>query len=231
MSYVKNSKNTAPEGILLKGTGYGLRMIFPEDPPEEEIFSSLGRLSAEVPVLAENLGVVLDFQGRRLSRTFLLRLLSEFVWPGNIRVLSWISLDRETMNDLRGMGVATGEPVPERTGRREKAPSGSLILHRSLRSGQRVEHDGDVLIIGHVNDGAEVFASGSISVWGRLKGIAHAGLDGGEEHKVVAGFFEAAQIRLGSKVSSSLGSGMEWWGKPVIITCENNSLVVRELQL
>ncbi len=231
MSYVTGNKNFPEEGILLKGTGYGLRMIFPEETSEEEIFSSLGRLSAEVPVLTGNLGTVLDFQGRHLSRTFLLRLLSEFVWPRNIRVLSWISLDAETMNDLRSMGAATGEPVPEKTGGREKPSSGSLVLLRSLRSGQRVEHDGDVLIIGHVNDGAEVFASGSICVWGRLKGIAHAGLDGGDEHTVVAGLFEAAQVRLGSKVSASLGSGMEWWGKPVIITCENNSLVVRELQL
>ena len=230
MDYV-NNRNAAEEQIILKGTGYGLRMIFPEDPPEEEIFTSLGRLSAEVPVMAGNIGVVLDFQGRHLSRCFILRLLSEFVWPGNIRVLSWISLDGETMNDLRSMGAATGEPVPEKTGGGEKTSSGPLILYRSLRSGQRVEHDGDILIIGHVNDGAEVVASGSISVWGRLKGIAHAGLDGGEEHTVVAGFFEAAQVRLGSKVSASLGSGMEWWGKPVIITCENNSLVVRELQL
>ena len=231
MSYAANSRNSPEEGILLKGTGYGLRMIFSEDPPEEELFSSLRRLSAQVPVLSGNLGVVLDFQGRPLTRTFILRLLSEFVWPGNIRVLSWICLDGETMNNLRSMGAATGEPVPERTGRGEKSASGSLILHRSLRSGQRVEHDGDILIIGHVNDGAEVFASGSICVWGRLKGTAHAGLDGGEEHTVVAGLFEAAQVRLGSKVSASLGSGMEWWGKPVIITCENNSLVVRELQL
>lgn len=230
MDYM-NNRNVAEEKIILKGTGYGLRMIFPEDPTEEEIFTSLGRLSAEVPVMAGNIGVVLDFQGRHLSRSFILRLLSEFVWPGNMRVLSWICLDGETMNDLRSMGAATGEPVPEKTGGGEKPESGPLILYRSLRSGQRVEHDGDILIIGHVNDGAEVFASGSISVWGRLKGIAHAGLDGGDEHTVVAGFFEAAQVRLGSKVSASLGSGMEWWGKPVIITCENNSLVVRELQL
>ena len=231
MSHVMKNKKPPEEGILLKGTGYGLRMIFPEASPEEEIFTSLGRLSAEVPVLAGNLGVVLDFQGRHLPRSFILRLLSEFVWPGNIRVLSWISLDAETMNDLRSIGAATGEPVPEKTAPGEKSSPGSLILLRSLRSGQRVEHDGDVLIIGHVNDGAEVFASGSICIWGRLKGIAHAGLDGGEEHTIVAGLFEAAQVRLGSKVSASLGSGMEWWGKPVIITCENNSLVVRDLQL
>ena len=48
---------------------------------------------------------------------------------------------------------------------------------------------------------------------------------------MIAGQFEARQVRIGGKVSSPLGSEMEWWGKPVIITLENNSLVVRELQL
>lgn len=217
--------------ILLKGAGYGIRMVFPERGTEEQLFSTLERLFSEASVLSGNLGVVLDFQGRRISRPFILRLLSDFIWPKGMKILSWSAYDAETLDDLRSMGVATGEPVPEKTGKREKKPSSSLVLVRSLRSGQRVEHEGDVIIIGHVNDGAEVFASGNICVWGKLKGIAHAGLDGGEDCTVVAGLFEAKQVRIGGKVSSSLGSSMEWWGKPVIITSENNSLVVRELKI
>jgi len=217
--------------ILLKGAGYGIRMIFPEAGNEDKLLSDLEKLFGEASLLSGNLGVVLDFQGRRVSRFFIQKLLSDFIWSRKIHVLSWISLDGETLDDLRSMGVATGEPVPERSGKKEKTSGGSLFLPRSLRSGQRVEHEGDVIVIGHVNDGAEVFASGSICVWGRLKGLAHAGLDGGEDHTVVAGLFEAKQVRVGGKVSSSLGSSMEWWGKPVIITLENNSLVVRELKL
>jgi len=217
--------------ISLKGTGYGIRMIFPETGTEEMLLSELERLCSEAPVLSGNLGIVMDFQGRRVSRDFILSLLSRFIWPRKMRVLSWTGYDAETLEDLRTMGAATGEPVPEKTGRREKQTAGALVLAKSLRSGQRVEHEGDVVVVGHVNDGAEVFASGSICVWGRLKGVAHAGLDGHEEHTVIAGAFEAKQVRIGGKVSSALGSSMEWWGKPVIITLENNSLVVRELKL
>ena len=217
--------------IILKGTGYGLRMVFPENVPEEQLLSELSSLPSEASVLAGNLGVVLDFQGRHLSRPFILRLLSDFIWTRGFKVLSWATYDTESQEDLRAAGLAIGEPVQQRSAAREKQGPGSLILVRSLRSGQKVDFDGDVTVIGHVNDGAEVFATGSICVWGRLKGIAHAGLDGSEDHTVVAGLFEAAQVRIGGKVSSSLGSDMEWWGKPVIITSEQGALVVRELKI
>lgn len=218
-------------GIVLKGAGYGIRMIFPEGGSEDVLLAELERLFSESSLLSGSLGVALDFQGRKISRYFIQKILSDYVWARRMKILSWISLDGETQDDLRGMGVATGEPVPEKSERREKTSGGALLLNRSLRSGQRVEHDGDVILIGHVNDGAEVMASGNICVWGRLKGVAHAGLDGEEDRTVVAGQFEARQVRIGGKVSSPLGSEMEWWGKPVIITLENNSLVVRELQL
>lgn len=218
-------------GIVLKGAGYGIRMIFPEGGSEDVLLAELERLFSESSLLSGSLGVALDFQGRKISRYFIQKILSDYVWARRMKILSWISLDGETQDDLRGMGVATGEPVPERSERREKTSGGALLLNRSLRSGQRVEHDGDVILIGHVNDGAEVMASGNICVWGRLKGVAHAGLDGEEDRTVIAGQFEARQVRIGGKVSSPLGSEMEWWGKPVIIALENNSLVVRELQL
>lgn len=217
--------------ILLKGAGYGIRMIVPDGIPEEEMFLKLDTLSTEALSLGGGLGVVLDLQGRRLSRPSILRLMSEFIWPKGIKVLSWTVYDAATLESLKALGIPTGEPVSEKRRKKDRSTPGALLLIRSLRSGQRVEHDGDVVIIGHVNDGAEVLAGGSICVWGRLKGTAHGGLDGSGEHTVVAGLFEANHIRIGTKVSASLGSDMEWWGKPVIITVEENSLVVRKLKL
>ena len=223
--------NGLSERIILKGAGWGIRVVFPESGSEEKLIADLDRTLAESTHLSGGMAVVLDFQGRSLSRPFIMRLLSEFVWPRKMKVLSWVSLDGATLDDLRSMGAATGEPILEKSPDGGKTGGEGFLLLRSLRSGQRLEHEGDVVILGHVNDGAEVLASGSICVWGRLKGLAHAGLDGLEDRMVVAGAFEAKQVRIGGKVSSSLGASMEWWGKPVIIAQENDSLVVRELKL
>ena len=192
------------ERILLKGAEYGVRMVIPDGMPEEDMFLKLGQLSAEAISITGGLGVVIDLQGRHLSRPSILRMISEFIWPKGIKVLSWTAFDVATLEDLKALGVPTGEPLPERRRKKDKLSRSPLLLIRSLRSGQRVEHDGDVIIIGHVNDGAEVFAGGSVCIWGRLKGTAHAGMDGTGEHSVIAGFFEANHIRIGEKVSASL---------------------------
>ena len=78
----------------------------------------------------------------------------------------------------------------------EKLPT--LYIHRTLRSGQSLTSDGNSVIIGDVNPGAEVIAKGDITVWGILGGIAHAGSDGNIHSKIRALKLNAIQIRIGN---------------------------------
>ncbi len=78
----------------------------------------------------------------------------------------------------------------------EKLPT--LYIHRTLRSGQSLTSDGNIVIIGDVNPGAEVIAKGDITVWGILGGIAHAGSDGNIHSKIRALKLNAIQIRIGN---------------------------------
>lgn len=74
-------------------------------------------------------------------------------------------------------------------------------FHRgSLRSGQRIEEDGSVVILGDVNSGAEVIASDNIVVLGTLRGLAHAGAKGNKEAVVSAGRLDTVQIRIANIV-------------------------------
>lgn len=214
--------------ILLKGTGYGVRMILPEALPDERLLEELLRFSGDAARLARGIGVVLDLQGRSLTRPLLVALLSQFVWTGDFKVLSWMSYNVDTLELLRSSGFSIGEPMADKPER--SAGSNTLVLYQSLRSGQRVEHDGDVVLLGHMNDGAEIYSSGNVFIRGRLKGVVHAGMRGGE-YCISAGQFEARQLRIAGKLCSTLGSDVEWWGKAVVISLENDSLVARELKL
>lgn len=74
-------------------------------------------------------------------------------------------------------------------------------FHRgSLRSGQRIEEDGSIVILGDVNSGAEVIASDNIVVLGALRGLAHAGAKGNKEAIVSAGRLDTVQIRIANIV-------------------------------
>ena len=77
----------------------------------------------------------------------------------------------------------------------------TLYIHRTLRSGQSISSDGNIVIIGDVNPGAEIIAKGDITVWGILGGIAHAGSDGSNYAKIRALKMNAIQIRIGKIVA------------------------------
>ena len=76
----------------------------------------------------------------------------------------------------------------------------TLLVRRTLRSGQRVRFNGNVVVLGDVNPGAEIVASGDIVVLGTLRGVAHAGATGSAEAIVMAFRLQPMQLRVGSVI-------------------------------
>lgn len=72
----------------------------------------------------------------------------------------------------------------------------TAYITQTLRSGQVVSYDGNVVIIGDAHCGSEIVASGDITVWGVLSGIAHAGAFGNEKSKIRALKIDAIQLRI-----------------------------------
>ncbi len=71
----------------------------------------------------------------------------------------------------------------------------------TMRSGQSVEHRGDVVVIGDVNPGAQIIAEGNIFVMGRVLGFVHAGSAGDDTAFVVANLLKPTQIRISKFIS------------------------------
>jgi septum site-determining protein MinC len=81
----------------------------------------------------------------------------------------------------------------------------AILVQRTLRSGQVINHPGHVVVIGDVNPGAEIRAGGSVVVWGRLRGIVHAGLGEGQgENAIVCALqLSPPQLRIGDYIARS----------------------------
>lgn len=73
----------------------------------------------------------------------------------------------------------------------------TLYLRKTIRSGQSISSDGNIVVIGDVNPGSEIIARGDITVWGILGGIAHAGSDGNNYARIRALKLNPVQIRIG----------------------------------
>ena len=77
----------------------------------------------------------------------------------------------------------------------------SIFVSHTLRSGQRVECEGDVVVLGDVNVGAEVIAGGSVCVMGTLRGLVHAGATGRSDVVVAANALLPGQLRISGKIA------------------------------
>lgn len=77
----------------------------------------------------------------------------------------------------------------------------SVFVSQTLRSGQRIECEGDIVVLGDVNDGAEVIAGGNIAVMGALRGLAHAGATGRSDVVVAANSLMPKQLRISGKIA------------------------------
>ncbi len=105
------------------------------------------------------------------------------------------------------MPAATAAPAPraERPDMytRETEAHQVLMIRRTLRSGQIIHHQGPVIVYGDVNDGAEIVATGDVLIFGKLRGLVHAGA-GGDDHATIGAFaLNPPQLRIGNFIAAS----------------------------
>lgn len=110
--------------------------------------------------------------------------------------------------DLAGLPPAAGQDERESATAGDgtadspvKPGPGILYLRQTLRSGQSVSHKGHLVIVGDVNPGAEVTADGDITVWGVLRGMAHAGISGDTTAEIRALRLEPIQLRIAHAIA------------------------------
>nr|WP_246569854.1 septum site-determining protein MinC [Lentibacillus saliphilus] len=82
-----------------------------------------------------------------------------------------------------------------------KEESEVKVINKIIRSGQVLNVTGDLLLIGDVNPGGKVTASGNIYVLGKLAGIAHAGMTGDQEAIIAASYMKPSQLRIAHYIS------------------------------
>ena len=81
------------------------------------------------------------------------------------------------------------------------AVPGTLYHRGTLRGGKSLQQLGNIVVVGDVNPGAELVASGDILVFGALRGTAHAGAQGDADARVVALELAPTQLRIATFIA------------------------------
>jgi len=136
--------------------------------------------------------------------------LSDILSEKGVTLRGIISSSIVTRETAKHLGLSA---VRERAGKKPNrkmepldtilAGEQAVMVHRTMRSGFKVAYHGHVVVIGDVNPGAEIIASGCVVVWGRLRGTVHAGADGDEKAVVCAMDLSPMQLRIASRVATT----------------------------
>jgi septum site-determining protein MinC len=108
-------------------------------------------------------------------------------------------LPNESIPPPESFSASDGHDITDQPDAANEPPA--LLLRRTVRSGQVITHPGTIFIIGDINPGAEVVAGGDVIVWGRLRGVVHAGASGNENAIVGALSLTPTQLRIGGQIA------------------------------
>lgn len=130
-------------------------------------------------------------------------------------------LNRDSTISRSAAGQEGGAPETEAPEHKE---DNTLLVRRTIRSGQRLNYDGNVVVMGDVNAGAEIVCTGDILVLGSLRGVAHAGAEGRLDATVFAFRLEPTQLRIAHLISRSPDEKVPQPAKPEIARIVDNNI-------
>ena len=209
--------------LSFRGRGSALRVVFesPSLPGTPDVLRELRDAGSSVT----GRPLVFDFKELEVSRGWILDLMRDVIFPLDLTVTQWSGSNEKTQSVLASLGFkADGVERPVMT-------RGTLqIVTAPLRSGQSLNHDGDVLMLGDLHSGAEINATGSIVVLGTLLGQVHAGCGGDNGASVITLSYQTNQLRIGSMISNAMEPGASpWWGRPVRIFVQSGVFVADDI--
>ena len=205
------------EQINIKGIREGLLLTIEDGTSFAEMIASLAHELDAKEAFLQGSAITLQVGLRPLRQSQLMQLQKLFD-RHQLPLRAILTDEESTREAAREMGFATrlsgsstdldGNHVLQNATAVHEQPEtdnlpGGLVLKETLRSGRRVYHEGDVIVIGDVNPGSEIIAGGDVIVWGRLRGLVHAGAMGDDTAVICALELTPTQLRIYDQIAIS----------------------------
>lgn len=178
--------------VVIKGNKSGIRIILDAELPFEELLQEVEKKFSDSADFLGDARVAVSLEGRELSGEEEAILLQCIADHSRLNVVCLIDNDKmreeyftQSLNDrLMQMNANTGQ-----------------FFKGNLRSGQVMEFETSIIVLGDVNAGAQVVSTGNVIILGALNGTVYAGASGKENCFVVALKMNPVQIRIGDVIA------------------------------
>ena len=190
--------------VQIKGIRDGLLATFIDAAWDDQCLALLAQID-ERPAFFQGARLAMDV-GSQVLKVNNLVDLRDRLSERNVSLWAVIGESPTTEHTSQLLGLATriSKPRPEEQRHDAIAEDTALFINKTLRSGKRVEFPGHVVVVGDVNAGAEIIADGNVIVWGRVRGMIHAGAKGNRSATICALDLSATQLRIATEVSAML---------------------------
>lgn len=183
-----------------------------EDAKQEQILNALKKKLTELKKLYKNEKTPIRVVGKILKNKEI----------DEIQELIKESIDVDIEFDMpKTLGLSS----IKRTFEQEVGISETEFHRGSLRSGQKLEAERSIVILGDVNSGAEVIASDNIVVLGNLRGLAHAGAKGNKQAFISAGNLDSVQIRI-ANIVKEINRDEEPMHKQAYVSIDGDKIII-----
>ncbi len=189
--------------VIIKSNKYGINLILDPKTPFEELLTAVVEKFKESEKFFQNSRLGISFEGRKLTEEEEYRLIEAITGNTSIEILCVVDGDEEHAERMRRQVEAYCDAIEEQYAKGTGTGSQAEFYKGTLRSGQVLESEASITILGDVNPGAKVISGGNIIVLGALKGNAHAGAYGNQQCFIVALEMEPIQIQIGELIAKS----------------------------
>lgn len=216
--------------VQIKGIRDGLLATFSDAPWEDQRIALLTQID-ERPSFFQGARLAMDV-GNQILKVNDLVDLRDHLSERNLILWAVVSESPTTEQTAQLLGLATRISKPRPEEHRQFADTITdddiaLFVNKTLRSGTRIEFPGHIVVFGDINPGAEIVAEGNVIVWGRVRGMIHAGCKGDRKAFICALDLSANQLRIADEVSAMLKPQKD--PKPEIASINNEGRLQAEL--
>lgn len=184
--------------VIIKGNKYGIVVVLDEKTEFEVLKTELADKFQSAAKFFDKANMAISFEGRKLAASEERELLNVISQNSDLNIVCVIDTDEMREKYFKKVVEEKLEELSSHTGQFYKG---------TLRSGQMLESESSIIILGDVNPGAKVIAKGNVIILGALKGNIYAGAGGNEDAFVVALEMAPIQIRIGEIIARSADEG------------------------
>jgi len=138
--------------------------------------------------------------GERVLHAAEMAKLRDTLSDREVKLFAVLSTSQVTDVNAESMGLETRKSVlkenPAGFGSALLDGEPAVLIQKTIRSGTSIKYAGHVIVFGDVNPGGEILTTGSIFIWGKLRGSVHAGMDGSENEVICAMDLDPINLRI-----------------------------------